>query len=379
MNKNIYTTINLDNLKHNFEYSKSLLKNGVKFCGLAKADAYGHGSIEIAKFYEEIGVDYITVARLEEAAELRKHGIKLPILLLGYSDDIETILNLDIEVTIYSFEIAKLIDEFVTNGNLGGKKLKVHIKLDTGMSRLGFFVHDNFESAANKIEQIYKMPNLEIVGIFTHFSDARDESVTNLQLSKFNKIVELLESKNITIPLKHTANSSALLSRDDAHFNMVRSGIVLFGYDPDGEKNPNLKPVMSFYAMIINIKTLPKGARVSYGGVYKTKENEKIATLSIGYADGFLRTQNEPFVLIKGVKCPVVGRICMDQCMVKLPFDMDVKIGDYATIFDENLTVDEVAKNYGTISYEVLCMVSRRVPRVYIKNSKIFKMVDYLI
>lgn len=375
MNKNIYVTINLDNLKHNYEFSKSLLKKDVKFCGLAKADAYGHGSIEIAKFYEELGVDYVTVARLEEAAELRKNGIKLPILMLGYSNDTKIISNLDVETSVYNLEMAKFM-----NSQVSGKKLKIHIKLDTGMSRLGFVVNDeNFENIINQIEEIYHMPNLELVGIFTHFADASCENLANLQLSKFNSIVKKLEEKNIHIPLKHTANSAAILNKKDSQFNMARGGIVMFGFHPDAKESLNLKPVMSLYAMIINVKILNKDTPISYGGVYKTQSKEKIATLSIGYADGFLRGQENPSVLINGVKCPVVGRICMDQCMVKVPFEVEVKIGDYATIFNEkDLTAEDVAKSCNTISYEVLCMVSRRVPRVYIKNGKVCKVVDYL-
>ncbi|QKF64981.1 alanine racemase [Campylobacter corcagiensis] len=376
--QNIFAAINLDNFEHNFKIIKSLLDPSVKFCGVVKADAYGHGSVVISKFYEKLGADYLAVARLNEAVELRKNGINLPVLILSYCDDINLALKYDIEVAIFSLEMAKKADEISKKEQ---KKLKIHIALDTGMSRLGFVLGDE-NVVCDEILAISKLKNLEIVGIFTHFATADEDSdFSYIQSNKFRNLINLLEKNSLFIKIKHISNSASTIKFKNAHFNMVRVGISSYGFLPssDFKSDINLLPVMSLKAKIINIKTLQKGIGISYGLTYKTKKEEKIATISIGYADGFSRAQKEPKVLINGVLCDVVGRICMDQCMVRVPFDMKVNIGEYATIFDEStLTAQDVAERYNTISYEVLCSIRRRIPKIYIKDGKIIKSVDYL-
>ncbi|QIX86858.1 alanine racemase [Campylobacter ureolyticus] len=371
----VFAKINLDNLKQNFLNLKKFVGDDIKFCALIKANAYGHGSVEIAKSYAEFGADYLAVARVNEGEELRKNGINLPILLLGYSDEVKKALLNNLELCVFNYEYATTINEIAKSLNL---KAKIHIKLDTGMARLGFVVRDekSILEATLICLKISKLSNIEIVGVFTHFakSDSADKSFTNLQLKRFNAQIYDFEKNGLKIPLKHVSNSAAILDTQTANLNMVRSGIVGFGFYPSDEvkKSVDLKPVMSLYAMISNIKILKPNTPISYGGIYTTKDYEKIVTICIGYGDGFLREQNNPEVLINNVKCPVVGRICMDQCMVKVPFDMEVKVGEYATIFNEDdFNASNLARRCNTISYEILSLVASRVKRIYYKNGKI--------
>lgn len=371
----VFAKINLDNLKQNFLNLKKFVGDDIKFCALIKANAYGHGSVEIAKSYAEFGADYLAVARVNEGEELRKNGIKLPILLLGYSDEVKKALLNNLELCVFNYKYATTINEIAKSLNL---KAKIHIKLDTGMARLGFVVRDEKSILETTLTclKISKLSNIEIVGVFTHFakSDSADKSFTNLQLKRFNAQIYDFEKNGLKIPLKHVSNSAAILDIQTANLNMVRSGIVGFGFYPSDEvkKSVDLKPVMSLYAMISNIKILKPNTPISYGGVYTTKDYEKIVTICIGYGDGFLREQNNPEVLINNVKCPIVGRICMDQCMVKVPFDMKVKVGEYATIFNEDdFNASNLARRCNTISYEILSLIASRVKRIYYKNGKI--------
>ena len=371
----VFAKINLDNLKQNFLNLKKFVGDDIKFCALIKANAYGHGSVEIAKSYAEFGADYLAVARVNEGEELRKNGINLPILLLGYSDEVKKALLNNLELCVFNYEYATTINEIAKSLNL---KAKIHIKLDTGMARLGFVVRDEKSILETTLTclKISKLSNIKIVGVFTHFakSDSADKSFTNLQLKRFNAQIYDFEKNGLKIPLKHVSNSAAILDIQTANLNMVRSGIVGFGFYPSDEvkKSVDLKPVMSLYAMISNIKILKPNTPISYGGIYTTKDYEKIITICIGYGDGFLREQNNPEVLINNVKCPVVGRICMDQCMVKVPFNMEVKVGEYATIFNEgDFNASNLAKRCNTISYEILSLVASRVKKIYYKNGKI--------
>lgn len=371
----VFAKINLDNLKQNFLNLKKFVGDDIKFCALIKANAYGHGSVEIAKSYAEFGADYLAVARVNEGEELRKNGIKLPILLLGYSDEVKKALLNNLELCVFNYKYATTINKIAKSLNL---KAKIHIKLDTGMARLGFVVRDEKSILETTLTclKISKLSNIEIIGVFTHFakSDSADKSFTNLQLKRFNAQIYDFEKNGLKIPLKHVSNSAAILDTQTANLNMVRSGIVGFGFYPSDEvkKSVDLKPVMSLYAMISNIKILKPNTPISYGGVYITKDYEKIITICIGYGDGFLREQNNPEVLINNVKCPVVGRICMDQCMVKVPFNMEVKVGEYATIFNEDdFNASNLARRCNTISYEILSLIASRVKRIYYKNGKI--------
>ncbi|CZE49209.1 Alanine racemase [Campylobacter geochelonis] len=369
-----WAEINLDNLKHNFLLLKSFLSPKTKYCGVVKANAYGHGSVEISRFYEKIGADYLAVARLEEGLELRENGIKLPIILLGYTDtkNCQLAAKNGIELSVFSYEMAKDLSEI-----LGENQVKVHIKLDTGMSRIGFVVND--ESSANlaisEIEKISNLKNIKIVGLFTHFAQADDDEFRNLQLKRYKMVADKLD-----IYTKHVSNSIAMVGKKECEFDMVRAGICAYGFLPAPNLNLDLKTVMSLKTTVANVKTLPPNSPISYGCTYHTSQSEKIATISIGYADGFLRSQKEPKVLISGVLCDVVGRVCMDQCMVKVPNELDVKMGDEVVIFGDGLlSATDVAKRWESIDYEVVCAVSRRVARVYKEGEKVVKVVEYLV
>lgn len=377
-----WVEINLDNLEYNFKGIKNKLPLGTKMCMVIKSNAYGHGSVELAKFYEEIGADFFAVARTLEAVELRMNGIKLPILNLGYANraSVEQSILQDISMTVYDYEYAKYLDEV---GAKLGKKAKVHIKLDTGMSRLGYVVLDKSkDEILEEVLKISKLENVLIEGIYTHFAtaDARNKEFENLQMYRFSSMVELLSENGVKPEYVHCSNSAEILDTDEK-YTMVRPGIIQYGVYPSDEVNlsVDLKPVMSFKARVSNVKVLESGTSIGYGRTYFTTVKEKIASITVGYADGFLRGRRNPFVYINGEKCPIVGRICMDQCMVRVPAELDVNIEDEVLLFGENvITVNKVAQDCDTIEHEVMCNINRRVPRVYIRNNEVVKVVDYL-
>ncbi len=375
-----WVEINLNNIGYNLNEIKKRLDENMKVCCVVKANAYGCGAVEVAKYLQNNKVDFFAVARIEEALELRNNNIKLPILCLGYTDIsmIKEAIQKDIAITLYDVKYAKAVNEIAKQLN---KKTRVHIKLDTGMSRLGFLAEDAIEP----IKEINKLDNIYIEGIYTHFAkaDEKDKTTTKIQLSRYKKVIDSLENLNINIPIKHVANSAAILDLENDLFNMVRQGIILYGYYPSDEvkKDISLRPCLKLKSAVTNVKILDENVGISYGHVYKTSEKCKIVTVSIGYADGFNRNQHNPKVSIKGRVLDVVGRICMDQCMVKAPLDMDIEIGDEVITMDNDikeLSAEECAKRNKTINYEVLCMINRRVTRVYKDNDKEYS-VNYLL
>ena len=374
MKRGTWAEINLNNIKHNFHTLKNTLKSDTKVCCVVKADAYGHGAVEVAKMLQQEKADYFSVARFEEAVELRNNNIHTPILCMGYisESDIEEAINRYIGITVYSYEMAKIINQKA--GKLG-KKASIHIKIDTGMSRLGFLTDDN---SINDILKLKELINLNIDGIYTHFAtaDETDKKETYLQLERYKKVIDALEKANIDIQFKHVSNTAAIIDLKELGFNMVRLGIGLYGHYPSDEvsKEVELKPAMKLKTIITNIKTVAPGTKVSYGYTYEFKEASTLATLAIGYADGFDRTQNNPKVMINGVLCDVVGRICMDQCMVKIPEGLNVNIEDEVLIMgaEVGVTAEDLASRRGTINYEVLCSVSRRVTRDYNLGDKTY-------
>ena len=376
-----WAEINLDNINFNLNNIKKLLKEDTKICTVLKANAYGHGSVEIAKFLENKNVDYFAVARLEEAIELRENNIKMPILCLGFvpEESLEYAIKNNITLTIYSLETAKKLNDI---SEKIGVNANIHIKIDTGMSRIGFEVN---EESIDQIIKIANLKNLYIEGIYTHFakSDEIDKDFTYKQVNRFKFIIDNLEKKGINIPIKHVSNSAAIMDLPNLNFNMVRCGIVLYGCYPSDEvikDRLQLKPAMTLKTRVSHIKELKEGTGISYGLRYKTRKQEKIATIPIGYADGFTRMQNNPKVSINNEVFNVVGRICMDQCMVRIDKDIDIKIGDEVIIFGEsNISADDIAKDLGTINYEILCMVSRRVDRIYKERNVILQADSYLV
>jgi len=376
-----WAEINLDNINFNLSNIKKLLKEDTKICTVLKANAYGHGSVEIAKFLENKNVDYFAVARIEEALELRQNDIKRPILCLGYvpEEAFEHAIKNNITLTIYSLEMAKKLNTVCENLNICAN---IHIKIDTGMSRIGFEVS---EGTIEEIVKIYNLKHLCIEGIFTHFAkaDEIDKDFTYKQAHGFKFIVDGLEKRNINIPIKHVSNSAATMDLPDLNFNMVRCGIVLYGHYPSDEvikDRIELKPAMTLKTRISHIKELKENTGISYGLKYKTSKPEKIATIPIGYADGFTRMQGNPKVCINNEIFDVVGRICMDQCMVRIDKDIDIKIGDEVIIFGEsNINIDDIANDLGTINYEIICMISRRVNRIYKEGNVILQADSYLV
>lgn len=380
----VWAEINLDNLAHNIREVRRLVGEKVIITSVIKADAYGHGAVAIAKTLSDSGSDRFAVATLSEAIELRKNSIKEDILILGYTPKYHSrlIVENDITQTIYNVEDAKELSQTARNLR---KEVKVHLKIDTGMGRLGFLSE---KATIDKIAEIHKLPNINVEGMFSHFAKA-DESNKESAIKQFNKfdwLVEELKKKEVEIPIKHIANSATIIDLPEYYLDMVRAGIMLYGLYPseyvDKEK-AILKPVMTLKASVSNVKVVNAGEGISYGHNFITSKATKIATLPIGYADGFTRLlNNKAQISIRGKRVPIVGSICMDQCMADVSNIEDVKIGDEVTFFGNGTmkepSADEIARTLGTINYEIVCMVSKRVPRVYIKNNEIVYIRDYL-
>lgn len=380
----VWAEVDLDILANNMREIKRV-SNSEEIIAIIKADGYGHGAVDIAPVLLENGANRFGVAVITEAIELRESGITVPIMILGFTPPTlyERILQYDIEQTMYSFSDAEALSKVAVSKNKIGK---VHIALDTGMGRIGFLPN---EESLQEIFNISKLPNIEVVGLFTHFScaDDFDKTYSQLQIKKYNEFNEKLLNLGVNIPIKHLSNSAAVIDLPTVHYNAVRPGIILYGYYPSQEVQKDkvkVKPVMSIKANIVHIKTLGKGEYISYGRTFITKRESIIATLPIGYADGFTRLLFEKAKVIVGGKlAPVVGRICMDQCMIDITNIEGVKVGDEVILIGEDgynnvITADDIANQLGTISYEVVCAVSKRVPRVYKKGGKIMKVRNYV-
>ena len=370
-----WAEIDLDAMKNNFLLAKKRLSPDMKIAAVIKADAYGHGAVKAAKLLEN-DADYFAVATADEASELRLAGIKNPILILGHvlPDDFEKMITRDVTLSVSDIEEAKLLSSVCKKL---GKTAKIHIALDTGMGRIGFVCN---EKSVEEIVEISKLDGLEITGIFSHFAkaDCTDKSYAQLQIEAFDKMTDALAKRGIK-PLRHLYNSAAITDLEPK-YDMARDGITLYGLLPspevDVKKLGNIKAVMTFKSRIMHLKTSPEGISVSYGGTYVTDKETKIATVGAGYADGVPRMiSNRGKVLINGKLAPIIGRVCMDQFMVDVTDIPDVKKYDEVTIFGDAetgaATADEVAFLAGTIGYEVVCDINRRVPRVYIENGKI--------
>ena len=379
-----WAEINLDNINFNLNNIRKLLKEDTKICTVLKANAYGHGSVEIAKFLENKNVDYFAVARLEEAIELRENNIKMPILCLGFvpEESLEYALENNITLTIYSLEMAKKLNDI---SEKTGITANIHIKIDTGMSRIGF---EASEESIDQIVNISNLNNLYIEGIYTHFakSDEIDKDFTYKQADRFKFMVDSIEKRGINIPIKHVSNSAAIIDLPEYNFDMVRAGIMLYGLYPSLNVNQTivqLKEVMCLKAKISFVKTIEANCGVSYGLKYKSKKEMLIATLPIGYADGYTRMLSEKAqVMVHKHKVPVIGNICMDQCLIDVS-DLNVKMGDEVVLFGGNdsngISITSVADLLNTINYEIVCMIDKRVPRVYIKNNKNIYFKDYVL
>ena len=380
-----YVEVNLDNLAHNYSEIRRIVRKETQVMPVIKANGYGHGAVELAKLYSSLGVNRFAVSLLNEAIELRRAGIDKPILVLNFTPDFQMsdVAANDLTQAIYRYEDAVALSEAAAAMD---KKLKIHIKLDTGMSRIGFLPSDDSIENVLKISQL---PNLEIEGIFTHFakSDEADKSFTRLQFDRFMRMVESIEEKGLTIPLKHVSNSAAIIDLPEYNLDIVRPGIILYGYYPSDDvkkERIDLRPAMTLRTIVSNIKTLPADTGISYNHVYRTPAEARIATVPIGYADGYPRTlTGKGQVYIAGKRVTINPRICMDQMMFDVTGLRDVNVGDEVIYFGYGNrdwpSVDEVAKTFGTINYEIVCMMGRRLPRVYLKDGKVVRTLDYLL
>ncbi|SMC95647.1 alanine racemase [Sporomusa malonica] len=365
----VWAEIDLAAIKNNVREIKKGLKPNVKFCAVVKADAYGHGAVAVARAVLSAGADRLAVAILTEAIELRRAGFLTPIQVLGYTPlhQARTVAAYDVAQTVYSIEAIRAL---AAVGVETRKKVKIHIKIDTGMGRIGILPNE----AGDFAEVVAGMEGVEIEGVFSHFATADDEDKTYAkeQFASFEEALNRISARGITVPIRHMANSAATLDLPETHLDMVRPGIILYGLwpSPEVKRRITLTPAMRLQAQIVHIKEVPVGTAISYGRTYRTETPRGIATLPIGYADGWTRLlSGKTSVIVHGQRAPVVGRICMDQCMADISDIAGVKVGDTATLFGiPELTTDEVAGILGTINYELVCMIGKRVPRVYINT-----------
>ena len=373
----VKAVVSLDAIAHNFEEMKKNIADGTKIVAVIKADGYGHGAEAIARLIE--GYEYIwgfAAATAEEAIQLKDAGVKKPVLILGlvFEEYFQELIQKEVRMTVCDYDMAKALSEEAVRQ---GRQVHIHIGLDTGMSRIGFA--DKPESV-EEIKRIAALSNVEIEGMFTHFAraDETDKSPAEDQLKRYLAFVELLEKAGVQIPLKHCSNSAGIIRMSEANLNMVRAGITIYGIYPSAEVERDivkLIPAMELKSHVAFVKDLPAGTAISYGGTFASETDLRVATIPVGYADGYPRTlSNKGWVLIHGQKAPILGRICMDQFMVDVTHIADVKHGDEVTLIgrdgDECIHIDELGDLSGRFSYEFACEISKRVPRVYIKDGR---------
>lgn len=379
MNKNsrVKAVISLDAVEQNFREMRKNIAEDTKMIAVVKADAYGHGAVPIAHLIE--GHNYIwgfAAATAEEAIHLRENGVTKPILILGivFEEYYPELVKDDIRLAVCEYEEAeKLSKEAV----LQNKTVHIHIALDTGMTRIGYA---DIPESVEEIKKIAELPNLEIEGMFTHFSraDEYDRSPAMVQLERYQKFSEMVEKAGVEIPLHHCSNSAGIIRVPEANLSIVRAGITIYGIYPSSEVERNivkLAPVMELKSHVTYVKDVPEGAAISYGGTYVADKKLRVATIPVGYADGYPRQlSNKGWVLIHGKKAPILGRVCMDQFMVDVTEIGDVKKGDEVTLLgrdgDEFISIEEIGDLCGRFSYEFACDISPRVPRVYVKDGK---------
>jgi len=385
MKKNrVYAGIDLDALRYNMESMHKNIKEGTKIAAVIKADAYGHGALTVAKTIEDLPYVWgFAVATADEAEMLIADGRKKPILILGISfpEHYELIVEKEIRPAICEYESAKALSDIAVRKN---KTCHIHIKIDTGMSRIGLQVT---EESADLVAKIAQLPGIEIEGIFTHFAqaDEYDKTFTKEQIQKFRKMIAMMEDRGVSIPVKHCSNSAGIAEIREANMDMVRAGITLYGLWPSEEVDQNsldLKPVMELKTHVAYVKDLEAGRAISYGGTFITKRDSRIATIPVGYADGYCRgLSNTGSVLIHGKRAPICGRVCMDQFMVDVTDIPDVKIGDEVTLIgrdgDEVITMEEVGSLSGRFNYEFVCVLGKRIPRVFYRDGKRIASQEY--
>jgi alanine racemase len=377
--------VNLDHLEHNIAQVRKAISNSTKICAVVKADGYKLGVVQVAFTLINKGVDLLAVAILDEALEIREALNDCDVLVLGYTPPVffEQAIEKRIALTIYNEEHAIELND---TAKKIGKTAKIHIKIETGMNRLGFSAN---EKGVMAVKSICRLSHVEVVGIYTHLAraDEKDKQWSYIQKEKFDKFYKSLEDVGVKIPIRHMANSAAIIDLPEFQYEMVRPGIMITGLYPSNKvdtKKVDLKVVFKLKAQLSFVKWIAKGEGISYGHQFVSENPMKIGTIPIGYADGLSRLLTDKlWVSINGMKCKVLGRICMDQCLVDLTSLPDATIGDEVTIYgdglDAEMTPDEVAARIGTINYEILTMLDRRLPRVYTQSGKTISVKNYLV
>ncbi len=387
MQKRTWAEIDLDALEHNYKVLRSITPKTAKVCCTVKADAYGHGSVRVARLYETIGADFLAVSNIKEALILREARIELPILILGYTHPscAELLAKHRISQCVYSYDYGKALAEAARNADV---KVHIHVKLDVGMGRIGFVIHDNDDTVIDDILEICRNDCFVTEGIFTHFPMAGegsgDNETTLRQYGMFCQAADKLEEKGIRFEIKHCSNSAAAIKHPELSLDMVRYGIALYGALPsDDIADIGLKNTLSLKSIVSNLKKVRKGDTISYGSEYVAQRDITVATLPIGYDDGFKRENytNGSMISVNGALCSITGRVCMDQTMIDVSHVENIKLGDVAVIYGSGSSVDipEFSKKNKKIPYETMCEVSARVPRVYIKNQEIESVRDSFV
>ncbi|MDM8517219.1 alanine racemase [Desulfobacterales bacterium HSG16] len=384
----VRASINLDAIAHNLKELAQIPEPDVKIMAVVKADAYGHGAVQVAGTAVKSGADWLGTARIHEGIHLRENGLDVPILIFGYTPPAlaDELMKYDLSQTISSQENAVKLSNAAT---AFGGRIKIHLKIDSGMGRFGFLVGSPSDTASlqktEKVQAIIKdilsiarLPGLEMTGICTHFAaaDSSDKAYSNTQFEFFMGIIEKLNKAGLDFSIRHAANSAAIIDMPDTHLDMVRAGISLYGFYPSDQVNKDavdLIPAMELAAGIAHLKKVPAGFHVSYGPTYSTSKPTTLATVPIGYADGYSRLlSSKGHMLVHGIKAPIVGRVCMDMTIIDVGHIPDVCVEDKVIIFgrqnDAVLTVDEIAETLDTITYEIVSSITARVPRIYIQN-----------
>ena len=382
----------MDALARDFQAVRESARKNAMVCCVVKADAYGHGAVRMAQEFEALGADWFAVSNLEEALQLRLAGIEKPVLVLGFTpaEEAKALANHRVSQCVYSLDYAR---ELSRHAAKAGVTVKIHVKIDTGMSRLGFYFQDinRDEGAVREVKEACTLPGLYPEGIFTHFAVADEggagDAFTMRQFGCFKEMIESLLREDVSFDVRHCANSGAVFDYPLSHLDMVRAGIVIYGLYPSGDlrNRPALTPVLSLRSVVSHVKTVKPGATVSYGREFTAPGEMKVATVPIGYADGYPRrlSPGGAQVLVHGTRCPILGRICMDQLMADVSGLDGVETGDLVTLIgrdgDEEITAEELARCEGTINYEVVCGLSKRVPRVYLKNGRTDSIYNQLL
>lgn len=388
--KRTWAEVSLDNLEHNYRAIKNHIPEGCQFLGVMKADAYGHGAVPLSHALCELGAEYLAVSNLEEAIQLRRGGVRAPMLILGYTPAsfADTMVFMDITQEVHSLEYAKELDTALAGTNY---ILNVHLKLDTGMTRIGFFAYDH-ERTLPELLEVCGLPHLHVEGVFTHFCVAdskapEDEAFTRTQYARFTAMLDALAAHGIRPELRHCASSGATILYPELALDMVRPGIATYGHAPseDAEGILDLRPLMTVRTTVAQLREIPAGTSISYGRTYTAERDMRVAVLPIGYADGLLRgLSGKVSFRIRGRMARSVGRICMDMCMVDVSEIPEIRVGDEAALFGYDtdgtlLPCERIAQQAGTISYEILCGISKRIPRIYMQDGREQEILQYIV